>query len=265
MTQPALTRQSGNDAAELTMNCNVLETQRTHLNQEEHALLTELLRPGASIEAVIPEDASPDELWRTLDACSRGAHLLEVRLNRLVPIIGKILLMFKNKPSLYKELGHETYADFMKNGVYGKLGLHRTHAYLGKLIAEGWPQLMNPDHYAKIGPKRLEILNKAGIKGTNPNASTFLATAESMKVSEFATYMEQRGFIAEGEAVGVEFVIHTNRALCGFFRDFFTNPRVQSKVGSKNYDEILEALVQECSVEWNIEGNEVESQRRQTS
>ena len=237
------------DMAELPTNCEVLETERTHLNHEENMLLRELLRPGASIEALIPPDAEPEELWKTLDACVRGLGLLEARMCRLKPVIGRILLIFEKKPSLYKSLGYDTYSDFMDKGVYGVLGLHRTSAYDGKLVARDWAQV-GPDRYAKaLGPKKIAILSKF-VKGSSPNAEAWLQTAESMKVSELREYCVQRGFIEAGETEGTTITITTNRAIRGLYEEFFSDGRVCSKCGTKDRGKILERMIQECSAEW---------------
>jgi hypothetical protein len=227
----------------------VVETPQTHLSEKENALLRELLRPGVSIDAVIPQDATAEELWNTLDACVRGLRLLEARICRLKPIIGRILLQFEQKPSLYKSLGYETYSDFMSRGVYATLGLHRTSAYESKLVARDWPQI-DPDRYVKIGPKKLNIIAKTGITGNNSTAETLLKVAEKMKVEEFRTYVEQRGFIPYGESTGATLTIPTNRNRYLMFKEFFEDGRVHSVVGSAKSDDILEALIQECYSEW---------------
>jgi hypothetical protein len=240
------------EIAELPTTCEVLETERTHLNHEENMLLRELLRPGASIEVLIPPEAEPEELWKTLDACVRGLGLLEARMCRLKPVIGRILLIFENKPSLYKALGYETYSAFMDNGVYGTLGLHRTSAYEGKLVARDWPQV-GPDRYAKaLGPKKIAILSKF-VKGSSPNSESWLETAESMKVGELREYCSQRGLIEAGETEGATITITTNRAIRGLYEEFFSDGRVQSKCGTKDRGEILKAMIQSCSGEWLAE------------
>lgn len=235
--------------AEMIADAPMVERDRTHLGDREHSLLKELLRPGASIEAVIPEDAAPEELWHTLDACVRGLGALEARVTRLKPIIGKILVMFENRPSLYKELGYDTYSDFMQRGVYDRLGLHRTSAYEGKLAARDWPQL-TPDRYTKVGTKNLNVLAKAGITGRNSNAEAFLSTAENMTHGQFKEYMTQRQLISPGEADGVTFYITTNRNRLALFNAFFNDSRVRSVCGSKVKDEILEHAIQEVFDEW---------------
>lgn len=238
------------EQVEQVANGPVVENDRTHLSTEQQAMLRALLQPGVKVESVIPAEASADDLWRTLDACVHGLSVLEARILRLKPIIGQILIMFEKRPSLYKDLGYETYSDFMNRGVYNKLGLHRTSAYQGKLAARDWPQL-GPDRYVKIGPKKLDILSKFST-GRDQNAEALLRCAETMKVKELQTYCEQRGFINPGETVGATFSMTTNRSRLKFFMDFFKDGRVQSVVGSKDWDAILEAAIQECLPEWIV-------------
>ncbi len=240
----------------------IVERERTHLNDQQSALLKELLRPGSSIEAAIPADATPEELWGALDACVRGLGMLEARINRLTPIIGRILMTFENKPSLYKDLGYDTYSDFMNRGVYALTGLHRSSAYIGKLAAREWPQL-TPDRYVEIGPKKLEILSKF-TNGNNSNAEMWLDTAKRSKsVTEFREYVETRGLLAPGEAVGATLMITTNRDRYKLFKAFFADGRIQSTVGSKSPDEILAAMIQEVYEDW-IERHEEERARKAT-
>lgn len=225
----------------------IVERERTHLNAEEHALLKELLRPGVLIGAVIPEDADPEEVWKTLDACVRGLGLLEARSLRVKYIVGKILLMFEEKPSLYKTLGYDTYSDFMQRGVYDTLGLGRTSAYEAKLAA-GWKQL-TPDRYARIGPKKMNVIAKVTTP-TSPNAEAWLEKAETMKGKELVQYAEQRGILSRGETEGATLIVHTNRDRLALFNAFFNDPRVQSVVGSKDRDRIIEAMIPEVYDEW---------------
>lgn len=250
-----------NDMAELPVNCQVVETDRNHLNREEHELLKELLRPGALIESIIPENALPTELWHMLATCVRGHRLLEARMLRLRPIIGRILVIFENKPSLYKALGYETYTDFMRRGVYDTLGLHHTSAWEGRLVARDWPQL-TPDRYAQIGPKKVAILSKF-MTGRSPNADAMLDVAQPMRVREFREYATQRGLISEGECDGATIVITTNRMVAARWKEFASDGRIHSVVGSKDHGQILEAVLQEVSNEWIDKGEQIQQMRRQ--
>jgi hypothetical protein len=237
MTPPIETAET-----EVITDAHVVERERTHLNENEHSLIKELLRPGASIEAVIPADATAEKLWDTLDACVRGFGLLETRMLRLKPIIGKILLIFENKPSLYKALGYDTFSDFMRRGVEETLGAHHTWAYEGHKLAKHWEQV-TPDQYAKIGPKKMNTLSKF-CTGRSRNAEEWLAAAETMKVSEFNSFVEQRGFLSQGESTGATIIIPTNRNILAHWKEFCKDKQIQEGAGSKQQDGILEALMQ---------------------
>lgn len=236
------------ESEKIIVESHVVETNRTHLNEEAQALLKELLKPGAKIEAIIPPDADAKTLFNALETCVRGLKILETRMYRLKPIIGRILLIFENKPSLYKSLGYETYTDFVRKGAYETFGLHPTSAYEGKMAARDWPQL-NPDSYAAIGPKKLNVLSKF-MKGSNSNAEQWLDTAKSMTVTELKHYVEERGLLAPGEADGATFSITTNRNRLAYFRKFFGDGRIHSVVGKKEADVILEAMIQETFDTW---------------
>lgn len=245
------------ETPEMVADAHAVERDRSHLNEQEQALLKELLRPGASIEAVIPPDAAPEHLWKTLDACVRGLGLLEARSTRLKFIVGKLLIIFENKPSLYKGLGYETFSEFITKGAYATLGLHKTSAYEGKMAAR-WPQL-TPDRYAKVGPKKMNILNHF-MTGNNSNAEEWLKTAESMKVNELQQYVEQRGLLNNGETDAATIVIKTDKSIYSRYREVFEDGRVHHVVGSKDHGRILVAMMAECYQEWL---NKYDEDRRQ--
>jgi hypothetical protein len=239
---------------------HILERDRTHLTDHEQTLLKELLRPGASIEAVIPDDVTAAELWKTLEACAGGLAVMEARTRRLKPIIGRILVEFQNVPSRYKDLGYETWSDFMRVGVYEKLGVHHQSAYECLMLARDWKQV-TPDRFAKIGTKKMNTLNKF-TKGNSPNAEEWLKRAESMKATELQQYVEQRGFLEPGEAAGATFTIHTNQAKYVKFKEFFDDGRVHSVVGSRKFDDILEKLIWECHSEWIDKAEQEQARKR---
>ncbi len=223
----------------------------TLLTKNQQDLLKDLLRPNATVEAVIPNNAAPEEVWRTLEACVRGLNLLEERVCRLHPIIGRILLLFQEKPPLYRSLGYNTYTEFMQRGVYDTLGLHRASAYQGKLVARDWPQI-GPDLYSQIGPKKMAILSKV-TKGKSSNAAEWLEKAVSMKVEDLRQHVEEMGLITVGETNAVTITIQTNRAVSKHFKQVFNDGRVHSVVGSADWGKILEAMLEECWRCWIVD------------
>lgn len=249
-------------AEEIVTESNGIERKENHLNAEQHALLRELLKPGAKVDALIPNDVLPSELWQILEACSHGLGKLYANITRLTPIIGQILMRFERQPSLYKDLGYQSFREFLRKGVYDELGLHHSAGYEALRLAKEWPQV-TPDEYVKIGPKKFNIIAKTGATGKSSNARILLETAATMKVGEFRQYAEQRGLIAPGEATGATIMIPTNRVIYGFYRQVISDPKVHSVVGSKEPDQILKAMMEACYGEWVAQYEEQKAAERE--
>lgn len=225
-------------------------TEPKPLSDQAQALLKELVRPGVKIDAIIPADATAEKLWDTLTICAQGYHLLQSRMDRLKPIIGKILLIFKDKPDLYTELGYRNFEEFRNKGVGEKLGLHRTTLWETQVIANDWPQLVaEPDRYTKIGRAKLNILSKYA-NGRDANAEALLKMASSMSTTEFRQYSEQRGLITPGQCLPATIVINCDVDTFRHWKHLVGDGRVHSVVGSAREDIILEAMIDNCRHEW---------------
>jgi hypothetical protein len=250
------------DNEALVAESNIIERTNTHLTADQHVMLTELLKPGAQIEAVIPPDILPSEMWQILEACAHGLNLLDARIKRLTPIIGQILVRFENQPSLYKDLGYQSFWEFLNKGVYDQLGLHKTAAYEALKLAKNWPQV-TADRYVLIGPKNMNILHKSHVNGKSPNAEILLKAAETMKVGEFRQFAEQRGMLTAGEAIGCQIVFQTNQSVYALYKQMFSDGQVHSVVGSSAADHIFYAMMQECYCHWVQLDNERKDAERE--
>lgn len=223
------------------------------LSPEDRQLINEYLRPGAVIEAIIPKDPTSEQLWNTLSTCAKGVGYLQTRILRLRPIIGHILLLFQNTPSLYKDRGYRTFEDFLTKGVRGTLGLGRTTVYDALALARDWPQI-SPERFARIGPKSMNII-KSFARGDEANIEKYLKLGEEMGTGELRRWAESRGLVNPGETVPYTIEIHANIEIYKEWRDFINDPRVQSHAGKAPW-QILRAMVQECWVEWIEKGEQ---------
>ncbi len=239
---------------------HIIEHPNTHLNANEHKLLTELLQPGAKIEVIIPPDTPAKELWNVLDTCVKGVNVLDARAMRAHIVVGKFLVWFEKQPSLYKDLGYRTFSDFMKKGVYGKMGYKSTTAYISKMVATNWPQV-TPDRYAaNLGPKKMAILNAAGVTGRDSKAEEWLRAAESMPVKSLKQYVEVRGGPTRAETTGATIIIPTSLEIYKRFMGFIGDGRIQSVCGSKDPGKILWHVMEEFFDQWV---QQAEENRRQ--
>ena len=228
------------------------------LSKEGRELLNQLLKPGIKIETVLPEAPTCQQLWDTLRVCSSGLSMLENRVTRLKPIIGKLLLMFENKPSYYKDLGYASFNAFCKKGVCDTLGLGVSTMYECLGVARKWPQL-TPERYVKVKRGNLRILS-AFATGRSHNVETYLQAAESMKVPEFRQFCDQRGLVPSGDTLPSTLTVHMTVTQYRDIHKVLSDPRVQSHVGSPaDWGSILHCvLFQERYTHFNEEREEEE-------
>jgi hypothetical protein len=228
----------------------MLQGKQLILSEQDQALLKEIMRPGTAVDDIVPETATAQQLWDTLKVCVAGYNMLNFKLNRIKPIIGKILLIFQRNPHLYQELGYETFEDFRKNGIGKRLGVGRTTLWECQTIARDWPQLVqNPDRYAQIGRTKLIILSKFA-KGTAPNAESLLNMAASMPAHELRIHSEQRGLLIPGETVPATVVVRGSLDMVKRWKEFSSDERVHQIVGSASQEAILMAMIDECYSHW---------------
>lgn len=225
-----------------------------HLTPEDRLRLSPVLKEHATIDVLVPADPSARDLWDALVLCTKGMHYGQRTIIRLKWAVGKILNMFENKPSLYRELGYRTFEDFTKRGVGETLGLSRTSLYECKAHCRDWPSL-TMDDYEKLGPTKIKILSKF-VNESSPQAPRYLETARQMKTDELLQWATTRHLINKGEATPAVIVIQTSREIADEWYNFRNNSDVQGKVGSEAPGEILRALMQECLGPWLAEGYE---------
>jgi hypothetical protein len=222
------------------------------LSSDESRILNALTKPDAQLEVILPKEATADELWNTLEICTKGVNYMRGRINRLSIAVGGILARFHNKPSLHKSLGYETFADFRRRGVEGKIGMSRSFLYESMGLAENWPKLTQ-ERYAKIGPKKMQLLSKV-TDGHSSQAESLLKKAETMGVTDLRHYLEEEGKLTVDESVGRTIEIPTTLAVYRQWYDFSRSPEIQAVVGKADAGEILRALMQEFHNEWLVQG-----------
>jgi hypothetical protein len=228
-------------------------TSSVVISSDESKILNALIRPEAKLEVIVPHEASAEDLWNTLSICIKGVNYMNSRIRRLSPIIGRILCRFEDRPSLYKELGYQTFSDFKWKGVSDGLGIGRSFLYESMVLARQWPQV-TPERFERIGPKKMRILEKI-TDGKSSRAEELLCKAETLKVTELRHWAEEKGDLMVDESVGRTIEIPATLATYRRWWDFKRTPEVQAYVGPPaDPDKILNALMDEAFNSWMIEG-----------
>ena len=221
----------------------MVTSEPVNLTDEERKILGMVLAQGVDMRLKIPPEAPEDELWRFLEACSRGLSYMTQRALMLRPIIGRILLMYQRTPSHYKGRGFQYFQDFLSH-LRELHGWSKTFAYDAMVLARDWPDLP-PAEFAAIGPRKMNII-KTFAKGKDHNVAVVLDRAKSSTIKGFGDWAVETGRMESGEDTREVFEIHSTKAACRRFRKFFQDLHVHKHVDSADWGQILIALIEEC-------------------
>ena len=104
----------------------------TGLTTAEQTFIQGLIDPTTSIEAVVPAEVNPESFWHGLTICCRAMKLMRRMVERLRPVIGRMLVVAQQNPEVYQQKGYRTYEDFLTS----KKVHHYTPAFCARAIAE---------------------------------------------------------------------------------------------------------------------------------
>ena len=108
------------------------------MSEQDKDLLRDLIASKARLREILPDNLSQDNLGALLVAMRKSLSGVNLALNRLYPLLGRMLelLAIEENQGLLKELGYSTYDDFMSRGMDEMFGISRNHAYNLRRISE---------------------------------------------------------------------------------------------------------------------------------
>jgi hypothetical protein len=221
-----------------------LSTVGTQLSTREQSILQNLLDGSNSLEVTIPDSASNVEIWEMLSVCCRAIGHLTKTSNRIKPMIGRLLLLIQQTPSVFKEQGFKSYNDFLENGVCHRLGLSRAHLFEAMSLSRKWPNL-SVERFAKIGSVKMNIVSRF-TNETHPSANRILDMAEKMSIEQLRGWAEKSKLIEAGEDSPEVITIASNKTVLGEWKEFSSDPRVHAVCGSAHPGTIFRHMIQEA-------------------
>ena len=222
---------------------------RTPLSPEEKAIYRSLVDPNVSIDLIIPKRIEPDRLLPQLHVAVKAINRLEATGTKLKVILGRILVAIQDNPSVYEGIkGVKTFDDFITVYVCEKLGLGRTNLYEAKRLAMAWPRLAAKD-YDDLRTSKLLLLSQFTSQ-EEPGHKKYLEEARTKTVTELRAWAVRKRLIEAGIDQGAILTIPTNKVIAKEWKDFISDPRVQSWCQTKSVGEILHHMIQECSGTW---------------
>jgi hypothetical protein len=232
--------------------------EEVELTTNEQAIIKAMLDPEASIEVVVPDDIDPEKFWSSLAACCRAVTKMRRLVERLRPIIGRMLLVAQENPAIYEDKGYRTYEDFLRRGVCENLGLSRSDAYEAKRVAQKWPSL-TPEEYAQIGSVKMSLLSRVADERTG-RGRKLLEKAKALSIRDLRTELEKKALIERGEFQGAVIVINTTRTIADQFERFVSLPEVQAHCETSDRGAILGHMIEECEVEWTAQSSRLDAE-----
>lgn len=198
----------------------------------------------------LAESLTGDQLWESIQTCTKLYGSAKRLQSHLKPILGKLLIALMDRPEVYRSKGFETFDDFMTRGAPLLLGLPRSEAYRAKKLASAFPHL-TPDEFSAIGEGKLYTLTKI-TNHEDPNSTEWISTAKSCTHDELRDKIVQAGMAPVEDLIPVQISFSTTLAVKQQWMKLVSDDRVVAIVGTRDYGAILAAVIHEACSTWGI-------------
>lgn len=219
----------------------------SELSPNDQTIVASLLASGSAMEYAIPDNIGEGPLWETLEACCRALSVYRKRIGVLKPLIGRILIVCRNRPEIWQAKGYKNYDDFITNWTKDVVGIARSEAYACRNLAEKFPSLSIQD-VQDVGYSKLSYLStKTGEH--DPKVNDWIKAAQEHTLDELKDIFANKGIEPRDESDLCNISFITTKAIKTRLLEFMTDPRVQAYCQTENYGKIIEFMMAECS-EW---------------
>ncbi len=196
---------------------------------------------------ILPDDMPKNEIMATLDLFCGALKSIELTGRKINPIIGRLMIIIRDSPEIYKSRGHSSFRKFISDHLT-QIGYHRSSVYFAMQMVEKHPTLTIGDWEA-IGLDRLLTISKF-CKHEDPSYWKYIEKAKELMGISFQQWIATQGLIESGDTSRVPVVFNATKTVEKGLREFMEDPRIHEIVGSSDPGRIAEAMVQECSNEW---------------
>jgi hypothetical protein len=218
------------------------------LTAEEQEAVSLLLSASGQMDDAIPDDIDGPTLWFNLQSCCKALSAHRRNISTLKPLIGRMLIVLQNNPTIYQHYGFATFDAFVTNGLRDLMGVPRSEAYSAKRLAEHFPSLSIPECQA-VGYGKLSFLSKFTSE-EKPECNRWLALAQSNSLDVLKDIAANKGILPREESDFVTYTVVMNKGTREMIEAFVTDPSIQSYVGSDNPAKIIEMACAEAEATW---------------
>lgn len=215
----------------------------------EVRLIKAVLNSDADVSLVIPDTVTPVQLMEQLQVLCGAARELEFTRDKLLPVIGRLMLLCQENPETYLGAGYVDWKDFKLRGIQDKFGLSRTSAYFAMQTAKQWSRLTIKE-YGEIGRAKMSVLNAIGSQN-GMSSRSLVNKAKALSSREFREWAISTGRLERGEDKGAFISIPCSGALKTRWERMLRTPAVIAAVESDSPARILEAMMEEFASVWS--------------
>jgi len=221
------------------------------LTQEESEAVSLLLSAAGQLDEAVPDDIDGPSLWFNLQACCKALSVHRRSISTLKPLIGRMLIVLQNNPTIYQHYQYPTFDDFVSRGLRDLLGVPRSEAYAAKRLVEHFPSL-SVDDCQKITYSKLSFISKFTDE-SKPEANKWLARAQVHTLDQLKDIAANEDIIPREESDFVSYSVVMTVAQRKQIESFFSDKSIQSYVGSSNPADIIEMACAEAEATWRAQ------------
>jgi hypothetical protein len=209
---------------------------------------------------LIPDTLTPAEVWDYLKVVTTGLQTAQRAVAKLKPFLGRILVLVRQHEHLYKQLGYESFNDFMGKGVPLQFNISRAEAFNCLRIAEVLPNVPS-GQLESLGFSKLNVIASAVRNTTQEGMSVemvqqktdyWVSRAETQTAKDLREEVEDQIQANRGElGPKASVVIYVSPETKKRWREFVADANIQSYCNSEDPGSIFERLLDECSLEWS--------------
>lgn len=220
------------------------------LPSAEVRLIKAILDTDSDVSLIIPDTVTPDQIMEQLGVLCRAAVQLETTRDKLLPVIGRLLILCQENPETYREANYKDWRAFIRGFVYMKLGMSRSSVYFAMQTAKQWPRL-TPQDYGDIGRKNMMVLNAIGSQN-GMSSHKLVERAKAMKTDDFREWCVSTGRLERGEERTTSINVICGGNLKNRWERIIRDPEVIKAAASSSPAKILEAMIAEFMVTYGL-------------
>jgi hypothetical protein len=209
--------------------------------------LKTVMKSTAKITTAIPSDLSPQEIVARVRDTSELAVKVGVSLDKTHAVLGRLLMLARQKPQSYEALGYSRFTDYLIDEVAVKYGVGRTTAMNCKRIAEKYGALPLSS-YAEISEQKLLLLARFS-SDADSSAPKLLKAASDKTLEQLRTWIDEKGFLPKDESVGGVLTFTGPLSKIREAKRFLARADIRAYAGDSDLDILLAAFA-EVDSEW---------------